>query len=165
MRSTRSKIQEAGIVLTFVSILFFFACHIYGFFFHRGIEKILENARTATNIKDMSRFMDQLITGMEKNGMTEGHATVIFKTPHNNMKLIYGRVIKINEDLIAVKEKIDPSDVAYQVALNDLRDRLGYFDLCAYGWFWANNWIPITVIFLFFLIEIISYMIIYKDEF
>lgn len=108
-------------------------------FLDRDTQALLERAQVAANAVDMRDYVAQLEKNMEKRGMTEGHAALIFKTPKNDMTLIFKTVVRINERLASI-EKLPQSETTYQVALDDLRGTLRELNLETRGWFWARNW-------------------------
>ena len=76
---------------------------------------------------------------MEERGMTEGHAALIFRTPENDMSLIYKAIVSINERLLVVRN-LPKDDTTYQVALDDLRGTARELNLFAADWFAVSNW-------------------------
>ena len=108
-------------------------------FLDRDTKAILERAQVAANAADMRGYVVQLEKNMENWGMPEGHAALVFKTPKNDMALIFKTVVRINERLASI-EKLPQSETTYQVALDDLRGTLREISLETGGWFWAQNW-------------------------
>ena len=105
----------------------------------RDTQAVLERAQVAANATDMKNYMNHLEKNMEELGMTKGHAALVFKTPQNDMSLIYKTVVRINERLSAI-ETLPQSETTYQVALDDLRGTTRELRLENSNWFWAQNW-------------------------
>lgn len=123
-------------VLLGVGLLIY--CGVASWMLSRDTTAILERAQVAANAADMLDYVSQLEENMSERGMTEGYAAVVFKTPYNDMSLIYKSLTKIRERLVQVKD-LPQADTTYQVALDDLRGTLRELDVCASGWFWARK--------------------------
>jgi hypothetical protein len=104
----------------------------------RDTNAFLKRAQVAANADDMLDYINQLRQNMERLGMAKGHAALIFKTPYNDMGLIYRSVVKIVERLETIK-KLDPSSTTYQVALDDLRGTTRELRLHYAGWYMARH--------------------------
>lgn len=100
---------------------------------------VLARAQVAANASDMHDYMIQLQKNMEEREMTKGHAAWIFKTPENDMSLIYKTVVRVNERLAVIKD-IPQSETTYQVALDDLRGTIRELNLHTGDWFSVYHW-------------------------
>ena len=136
------------IVGILVAIGLFVYCGVGNWLLNRDTTAVLERAQVAANAEDMLGYVVQLENNMVEHRMTEGHAAVIFRTPANDMELIFKTVTRIKERLEIV-ELLPQSDTTYQVALDDLRGTLRELDVCAGGWFWATRgwWMMLISIF------------------
>ena len=141
---------------TFITVLLLLSmvgiwiyCGIGEWFINRDTTAILDRAQVSANAEDMLGYVEQLQSNMESRGMTGGHAAVIFKTPTNNMALIYHSVVRIGERLITIKD-LPKTETTYQVAIDDLRGTLRELDLHASGWFWRTRgwWLLLISVFL-----------------
>ncbi len=116
-------------------------------------------ARVAADAERVHENMEKIKEGMETWGMTSGYARYIWKTPDYNMAEIYKAVSAITEraeKMIAV----DSTTIAYQLALDNLRETIVELDLHAWEYTWRHSslssvlfcwifWI-ITVILIFY---------------
>ena len=116
---------------------------------NRDTVHILERAQVAANAADMQNYVTQLEQNMEERGMTTGYAALVWKSPENDMGLIYRVVQQVNERLSGIKD-LPPDDTTYQVALDDLRGTLRELNLFAGSWYWVCNawWIIISFVLL-----------------
>ena len=110
-----------------------------GYQLNRDIEAVTHRAQVAANAEDMLFYMETFKGNMEKHGMTEGHTALIFKTPFNDLSLLYASVNNIIERLEQVQE-LSKSDTAYQVALDDLRGTIRELEYPSLGFLWVHNW-------------------------
>src|SRR4030042_4205697 len=70
----------------------------------RDTTHVLQRAQVAANAADMQGYVEQLQHNMQEWGMTQGYAALVFKSPANNLALIYDAVSRINERLTAIKD-------------------------------------------------------------
>lgn len=129
----------------------------------RDTQAVLVRAQVAANAADMSEYMVQLQKSMEDKDMTKGHAALVFRTPQNDMSLIYKTVVRVNERLAAIKG-LSQSETTYQVALDDLRGTVRELDLNTGGWFWTQNWWWIVLSFVSVLLAVVFGIIAYHAE-
>jgi hypothetical protein len=92
-------------------------------FIGRDTTNVLNRAQVAANAADMHEYMVQLQKNMEQGGMTHGSAAVIFKTPENDMGLIYKTVVRVNQRLEVIR-KLSLPHLCHYFWNNGLRRRL-----------------------------------------
>lgn len=153
----RGLLMGLGIFLCLLAIGLWIGWGVGHWFLAKDTLRVLNRAQVAAEAKDMYGYITMLREEMEERGMIKGHAALIFKTPLNNMKLIYQTVLRTQERLEAIKD-ISPSETTYQVALDDLRGVLRELDLCTGGWFWAHHWWWITLSFFILIVGIILFL-------
>ena len=105
----------------------------------RDIEAVAHRAQVAADAKEMLRYMQTWKVNMESHGMTEGYTALIFKTPSNDLSLLYASVKQIISRLEQIKD-LPKSDTAYQVALDDLRGTIRELETPSLGFVWVHNW-------------------------
>ncbi len=127
------------VISAFATVGLWIGWGLGSWFLMRDTQAVLERAQVAANAADMKVYVTQLEKNMEKRGMTDRHAALVFKTSKNDMALIFKTVVRVNERLATI-EKLPQSETTYQVALDDLRGTLRELDLQIDGWFWARNW-------------------------
>ena len=87
-------------------------------------------AQVAGDIDQMYPYLENLESGMENYGMTEGHAAIIFKRPENDMTMIYESVVRIKNQAEKLKG-LDRNSEAYYQGFDDIRGRLRELNLHA----------------------------------
>lgn len=115
---------------------------IFGYQYYersRDIEAVAHRAQVAADADDMLNYMETLKTNMEVHGMTKGYAALIFKQPSNDLELLYGSINRIINRLQQVRE-MPKTEVAYQVALDDLRGTIRELEAPSMGVVWAKYW-------------------------
>jgi len=82
----------------------------------------------------MLAWMTNVKEGMERWGMTSGYAALIFRTPKNDMSLIYKTLINHVEQAqrLTTMDRLSPE---YQTGLDNLRGSIRELDLQA-NYFW-----------------------------
>lgn len=103
------------------------------------IESVAHRAQVAADAEDMFKYMTLLKTNMERHGMTKGHTALIFKSPSNDLSLLYMSVNQIVERLRQVKS-LPKNETAYQVALDDLRGTIRELEAPTGDFIWVNYW-------------------------
>jgi hypothetical protein len=94
----------------------------------KDIDGWVERAQSASNPNDMYEYMSNAKKGMENWGMTEGHASLIFKNPSNDMSLVYREVAQIVAQAKIITE-LDRTSPEYQSGLYNLRDSIQKLDV------------------------------------
>ena len=153
-----------GWILVVLAVLMWIAWGYITWLLGRVTNAGLNRAQVAADADDMLEYMNQLRQNMEHLDMTKGHAAVIFKTPQNDMELIYRSVVKIVDRLEAIKG-MGSTSTTYQVALDDLRGTSRELELYYHNWYMANN-IPTTYgSFLVLIIGVVILFFAYRDEY
>lgn len=117
---------------------------------NRDIDSLIDRAQVAADREDMLEYLNQLQANMKVWGMTYGHTALIFKTPMTDMALHYKAVQRFIERLESI-QSISKTEVAYQVALDDIRGTLRELPRPSGGWFWAHYgwWLLLVGVMLF----------------
>lgn len=116
---------------------------------YRDTDSLIDRAQVAAKREDMVEYISSLKENMEGFGMIKGHTVLIFKTPINDMSLHYKTVNSILERLEAIGE-LGQGEIAYQVALDDLRGVIRELPNPASGWLWVKyGWWTLLINCLF----------------
>ncbi|MBI2046810.1 hypothetical protein HYT26_01445 [Candidatus Pacearchaeota archaeon] len=99
-----------------------------GYTINRDTTSWLIRAQVASNPTDMLEYLKNCENGMKNLNLTEGYASLIFKKPETDMRLIMKSLSSSIERAKNV-QKMKPSSTEYQVALDDLRGTLRELDL------------------------------------
>ena len=113
-----------------------------GFFYHWTIEKDtvawLDRAQVASNPEDMQKYLVECRNGMEKHGLTDGYAAIIWKTPENYIPLILQALDRSIQRCENIKQ-FNETSTEYQVALDDVRGQIRELNLhTPYSW-WVRH--------------------------
>lgn len=126
--------KALGIGLTlFFGALFLFAVltvTYIGWQIDNEIDGWKSRAQVSSEPNDMLGYMTSVKTGMEKWGMTTGHAALIFQTPENDMGEIYDTVLNHVEQA-KVLTTMNRTTPEYQTGLDNLRGSIRELDLHA----------------------------------
>lgn len=125
-----------GALAILIAIGLFVYCGVAEWMLGRDTNSLLERAQVAADAGVMLEYVEQLEENMVEHGMTHGHAAVIFKTPSNDMSLVFNSVQNARTRLVEVKD-LPKDSTTYNVALDDLRGTLRELDLHTGGWFWT----------------------------
>lgn len=105
---------------------------------NRDINGWKTRAQVSSEPNDMYDYMSKVKSGMESWGMTSGYAAIIFKTPDNDMSLIY-RAVGQHVDQALVLTKMDHSSPEYQTGLDNLRGSIREIDLHTWAYYAAHD--------------------------
>lgn len=120
----------------------------------RDVTGYLERAQVASNAEDMAKHLTLLKEGMEKYGMTKGHAAWIFKTPVNDMGEIYlaaTRNLERVEELFEIDTLTELGLLQYDTRLDDLRGAIRELEIPAGAFWWRTTTIGIFSVFGFWV--------------
>ena len=131
--------KRALIVSLVVSIPIAVVLTILGYTLVRDVDALLNRAEVAADCEDMIQYLTQLKENMKRHGMTSGHFALIFKTPTNNLALHFKTINRVLERLNSIKN-IPKNEVAYQVALEDIRETLRELPNPALKFLWVKYW-------------------------
>jgi hypothetical protein len=153
-----------SVVCVIIAVVFSVFLAIDDYNINRDILGWQTRAQVSSEPHDMHDYMVNVKTGMEKWGMTTGYAAMIFKTPYNDMKLIY-RTVQQNIDQAEVLTTMDRSTPEYQTGLDNLRGSIRELDLQAF-WFYVVNqgmgiFIPCVIGWLLFIVFILWWNLTY----
>lgn len=141
--------KTLGTVLTIVSVLVVLACIVIGivvdYQINRDINGWKSRAQVSSEPNDMLEYMTNVQSGMAGWEMTTGYAALIFKTPENDMGLIF-KTVQRHVDQARVLTAMDRATPEYQTGLDNLRGSIREIDLHA-NYYWAVHqglviWIP-----------------------
>ncbi len=145
--------------------LFYLVSGVYlgfkGYELGRDIDALEHRAQVAADAEDMLGYMQTLKGNLEKYDATHGYTAVIFKTPANDLGLLYESVNRIISRLEQIKE-LPKNEAAYQVGLDDLRGTIRELEAPAEGILWVRNWGLIWIMLLIWIwptTQIIVYLI------
>ena len=114
----------------------------FGFASYYGLKQktdhIMMRAQVSADVEDMLVEMRTLEKNMEAEGMTKGHAAVIFTNASNDMGLQYRGVQRIIQRLESLSG-LRRNSTTYQVALDDIRGTIRELPGPASGWYFAHN--------------------------
>ena len=105
----------------------------------RDIDSLINRAQVSADSGDMLLNMQMLQHNMEVYGMTQGHGALFFTTPMTDFNLTYKAVNRIIERLAEV-EKMPKNEVAYQVALDDIRGTIRELPNPGDMYMWVHYW-------------------------
>jgi hypothetical protein len=98
----------------------------------------LDRAQVASNPTDMQTYLLKVKDGMEKHGLTEGNAAIIYPTAETDMPLIM-EALQQSIDRTEYMKGFNVTSVQYQVALDDVRGQIRELYLHAEERFWKEN--------------------------
>lgn len=124
-----------SIVFLVVALITSLIIGITSYQINRDINGWKARAQVSSEPNDMYDYMSKVKTGMESWRMTSGYAALIFRTPDNDMSLIY-RTVEQHVDQAKVLTTMSRSSPEYQTGLDNLRGSIRELDLHAFG-FWA----------------------------
>jgi hypothetical protein len=156
-----------GTLCTVAAIVIIIALVIINYRAKLDVVSYFERAQVASDSGDMLKYLQLGKKGMEDRHATEGYAVYVFKTPTNDLALIYGAVKDLEQRLITVNA-MDKSSVQYQTGMEDCRGILHDLmesestsphinpDILTWrlgGVMWLVVWLMISLVlgFLFFL--------------
>ena len=87
----------------------------------------------------MIEYLSALKRNLEHREMTHGHFALIFKTPANDLALHFKTINRVLERLYSIRD-ISKTEIAYQVALDDIRGVLRELPDTAMGYLWTQYW-------------------------
>ena len=134
----------ADIFLLVIAVVATGSCMMKENTIQRDTGSWLDRAQVAANATEMHDYLQNAREGMEKYGMTQGNAALIFKRPDNDMALIYDAVKQLEDragkqaDLL----RADPQYVnttTYQVALDDMRGTARELELQNLSYYWRHD--------------------------
>lgn len=138
-----------------IAVLASIVLGVNGYQISRDIDGWKTRAQVSSEPNDMLQYMTNVKSGMESYRMTSGSAALIFKTPENDMALIYHTVIQ-HVDQAQVLTTMNRSSPEYQTGLDNLRGSIRELNLHAFE-FWSVRaglawWIFCILAWLGFLI-------------
>ena len=119
------------VVAVFASVLLV----VNGYQISRDIDGWKTRAQVSSEPNDMHEYMSKVKSGMEDYRMTSGYAVLIFKTPENDMALIY-HTVNQHVDQAQVLTTVNRSSPEYQTGLDNLRGSIRELNLYAFA-FWS----------------------------
>lgn len=105
----------------------------------RDVDSYIDRAQIAADREDMLEYLNKVKTNMKAYRIDHGHTAVIFKTPSNDLSLLYKSIERTTERLESIKS-LNKSDTAYQVALDDIRGVIREIPNPSFGCMWAGYW-------------------------
>lgn len=163
IRSLEAKMKTfygiAAIVCGVVAVIFTIVLVIASYKVNREIVGWQARAQVSSEPHDMHDYMLNVKAGMDKWGMTNGYAALIFKTPENDMSLIY-RTVQQHIDQAEVLTGMNRATPEYQTGLDNLRGSIRELDLHAF-YFWSvhQGLVPWILCFAGFFLCIVFWML------
>ena len=160
------KNKEAGV---FLGVLFILCCFIMGATFvhilltdyeiNRDIDGYLDRAQVASDPVDMKDYLVKCAEGMDEWGLTDGHATLWFPTPENDMRLVVKALHRSINRCIGISHMNDSSP-EYQTALDDVRGQIRELNLHSHERYWVINWYvqAFGIWFMFLLVVLFGFL-------
>lgn len=105
-------------------------------------------AQVASDPSDMLDYLTNLKVGLEKWGMTSGHAALVFHTPNNNMEEIYDTVVN-NIERAKELTAMDPLTDAFVSGLDDRRGALRELELHSYKYWSVHQGLVFEILAVF----------------
>lgn len=140
-----------AILCTLAAIAAGIVLGIAGYQIDRDILSWLVRAEVSSDPEDVLLYMERVKSGMEAWEMTDGHAALIFKTPRNDMGLIYEAVQDHvrNAQLVVT---MDPSSTQYQSGLDRLQDSIGILEIPAHYYWGIHGGLVFWVLLILFIV-------------
>ena len=137
--------------VTIIAVALTFACVSKENLVRGDISSYIDRAQVSANASDMAGYITQARVGMEKYGMTEGHAALLWKRPDNDMSLIYAAVLSLEDRAILHGDLYDQDlsyaeSTTYQVALDDLRGSLRELEMQDLSYYWRHGGLSLLVV-------------------
>lgn len=134
-----------GICMVLLIIGMFLWMGLYSYSLHRDIQAYIDRAQVASNATDMIGYLEQAMAEMEERGLTEGSTALIFKTPQNDLALIY-KAMQRNVERLKEIENLPREETTYNVALDDIRGAVREIPVFVNGLLWSRcGWI-VTIV-------------------
>lgn len=157
-RSNNVEIAKMVVFYTLlaISFLLIFVVVATVFPFTRDIDSMVNRAQISADATKMADRIDVTLSNMDRMGVRQGHAALIFKTPENDVALDYEALADLRDRARSISE-LDSTSVEYQTALDDMRGTLReivvdayYYALIRNPFLWIDIVLWIIVIVLFF---------------
>ena len=133
------KVVLTAVVVFLASLLAPAGCIYKSYSYDKDIDSVINRDQVAGDAEDMQKHLITLRDNMKARGWTEGHTAFIWKTPDNDMGLQYKTVNRLIDRLEGIKT-LPTTDVAYQVALDDVRGTVRELPNPASGMLWIDYW-------------------------
>ena len=119
-----------------------------------------QRAQVSSDPNDMLEYMQNVKSGMDKWGMTNGYAALFFTTPGNDMLLIH-KAVERHIALATELTTMDKSTTQYQTGLDNLRGQIRELDIQA-GYYWDVHagliyWLLAIVFWLVVVFSLAAY--------
>lgn len=140
-----------------VIVISVIVCVLMVFPVYRDIDATISRAQLSADAERMVNYLDQVITNMEKRGITQGSAAMVFKTPLNDIGLNH-QALKDLKERAELISKMEKDSVEYQTGLDDLRGTLREINVDAgYYALWHNFffWLAIATFIIAIIVAII----------
>jgi hypothetical protein len=98
---------------------------------YANVDAQLDRAQVSSSISMMAENLEKVRAEMERRGITQGHAALVFKTPQNDVGLDYQAVTALRDRARNLSDA-DPTSVEYNVALDDMRGTVREIEIEAY---------------------------------
>lgn len=114
----------------------------------------LYRAQVSAEPSDMVDYLQKVKEGMNRWGLTEGSANLVFKKPSTDMRLI---MKSIDSAISNIKPtiKMDRGSTAYQVALDNQRGILRELELYSFARWNVDVWLVNILIAVLWIVTIV----------
>jgi len=102
--------------------------------FYREIDAMVYRAQVSADAGKMADRLDETLANMERYGVTQGHAALIFHSPENDVALDYEALRDLRDRASGIST-LDRLSVEYQTALDDMRGTLR--EITVDAWYYA----------------------------
>ncbi len=111
-------------------------------------------AEAVSGREDMLLYMQNVQTGMEEWGMTQGYAALVYKTPENDMGLVY-KTVQDHVNNLKLLQEMDPNTPQYQTLIDRLQDSIGDLVIPANAYWSCHDGLVFNILFWIFLVVLI----------
>ena len=105
----------------------------------KNVYSYYELSYASGDAEQMSDFFTQLLDNMEREGMTEGHYAIIFKTPRNNIGIDYQIFERLRDRSEHLHANYDKGSFDYAETMDDIKMQMGKTGFSPTFWFIYNK--------------------------
>lgn len=161
MIKTRNKKIVRWFITSILSVIWMVGLVYFMFYLSWQIDKNIysyyELAYASGDAEQMSDFFTQLLDNMKKEGMTEGHYAIIFKTPRNNIGIDYQIFERLRDRSEHLHANYDKGSFDYAETMDDVKMQMGKTGFSPTFWFIFNKMLIIYILWwIIFPLIIIS---------
>ncbi len=135
--------------LTVLSLVLFLTMAGIGIYVSYQIDKDILSwqvrAEAVSGREDMLQYMQNVQTGMEEWDMTQGYSALIYKTPENDMGLIY-KTVQDHVKNLQLLQEMDPNTPQYQTLIDRLQDSIGDLVIPADAYWNCHDGLVVSIV-------------------